>query len=125
MSQYSKKDKNNPQPPEQATEKTKTEAMALARNIQKPGQTKEQTKLIAQGIQKGIALYKKQQKSKARDLDKRLKKAAGNTNANDQVTDNDALAAPTSKGSASPLPWLLLACSWAGFIGYQWLNANP
>lgn len=41
---------------------TQQEAMKVAKATQKPGQTKEQTKLIAQGIEKGIALYKKQQK---------------------------------------------------------------
>ena len=127
MSQYSKKGKNNPQSPDQATEKTKVEALALARNIQKPGQTKEQTKLIAQGIQKGIALYKKQQKAKARDLDKRLKKAASNTSIQAPASEIGAggLAEPTPKGSKPLLPWLLLACSWVGFIGYQWLSVNP
>lgn len=38
---------------------TQTEAMKIAKATQKPGQTKEQTKLIAQGIEKGIAQYKK------------------------------------------------------------------
>lgn len=33
---------------------TQQEAMKIARANQKPGQTKEQTQLIAQGIQKGI-----------------------------------------------------------------------
>ena len=33
---------------------TQQEAMKVARANQKPGQTKEQTQLIAQGIQKGI-----------------------------------------------------------------------
>ncbi|MCA2486923.1 MULTISPECIES: DUF2956 family protein, partial [Vibrio] len=33
---------------------TQTEAMKIAKATQKPGQTKEQTKLIAQGIEKGI-----------------------------------------------------------------------
>ncbi|MEF1163713.1 DUF2956 family protein, partial [Vibrio parahaemolyticus] len=37
---------------------TQTEAMKIAKATQKPGQTKEQTKLIAQGIEKGIAQYK-------------------------------------------------------------------
>jgi hypothetical protein len=32
--------------------------------LQKTAQTKEQTKLIAQGIQQGIDLYKRQQKGK-------------------------------------------------------------
>ncbi len=43
---------------------TQQEAMRIAKSTQKPGQTKEQTKLIAQGIEKGIAQFKKQQKEK-------------------------------------------------------------
>ena len=65
MSRYSKK--NN------VSEQTRDEALKIARGTQKPGQTKEQTKLIAQGIQKGIDHYKKQQKSRARELNKKLK----------------------------------------------------
>ena len=38
---------------------TQQEAMKIARANQKPGQTKEQTQLIAQGIQKGD-VYKRQ-----------------------------------------------------------------
>ena len=49
------------QSPDASTE-TIDAAMTIAKGIQKPNQTKEQTKLIAQGIQKGIAEYKKQQK---------------------------------------------------------------
>ncbi len=41
---------------------TQQEAMKVAKATQKPGQTKEQTKLIAQGIEKGIALYKNSKK---------------------------------------------------------------
>ena len=52
---------------------TKEEALKIAKATQKPEQTKEQTRLIAMGIQKGIDQYKKQQKTKARDLDRRLK----------------------------------------------------
>ena len=65
MAKYSKKS--------QPSRQTKDEAMKIARGTQRPGQTKEQTKLIAQGIQKGIDLYKREQKAKARELDKRLK----------------------------------------------------
>ncbi len=57
------------------SEQTQQEAMGIAKATQKPGQTKEQTKLIAQGIEKGIALYKKQQKEKSRQADKAKKKA--------------------------------------------------
>jgi hypothetical protein len=63
-----------PKPPT-ADEVIQEEAMRMARRIQKPGQTKEQTKLIAQGIAKGIELYKKQQSAKARERDKARKRA--------------------------------------------------
>ena len=43
---------------------TQDEAMMIAKKTQKPGQTKEQTRLIALGIQKGIADYKKSAKNK-------------------------------------------------------------
>ncbi|MEY2680183.1 MAG: hypothetical protein RL661_414 [Pseudomonadota bacterium] len=50
------------------------EALAVARGIQKPGQTKEQTRLIAQGIAKGIEQYKRQQAAKSRERDKLRKR---------------------------------------------------
>lgn len=55
------------------SEQTQQQAMKVALATQKQGQTKEQTKLIAQGIEKGIALYKKQQKEKSRQADKAKK----------------------------------------------------
>lgn len=53
---------------------TQDEALAVARATQKPGQTKEQTRLIAQGIAKGIEQYKRQQSAKARERDKARKR---------------------------------------------------
>lgn len=64
MPKYSKNKK--------VSEKTEEDALKIARATQRPGQTKEQTRLISQGIQKGIDHYKKQQKAKARELDKKL-----------------------------------------------------
>ena len=55
---------------------TQDEALKISKGTQRPAQTKEQTKLIAQGIQKGIDLYKRQQNEKARELNKKLKKTA-------------------------------------------------
>jgi hypothetical protein len=61
--------------PKTHTESTiEREALALARSVQKEGQTKEQTKLISQGIAKGIELYKRQQSAKSRARDKAIKK---------------------------------------------------
>ena len=63
--------KIHPSAPSQTTQE---EALQMARAIQKPGQTKEQTKLVAQGIAKGIELYKRQQSAKARERDKQRKR---------------------------------------------------
>ncbi len=55
---------------------TESDAQQLAKANQRPGQTKEQTRLVAQGIAKGIAEYKKQHKAKMRVLDKKRKQAS-------------------------------------------------
>ena len=59
---------------EKADHRIEEEALKVARSIQAPGQTKEQTRLIAKGIEKGIALYKQQQNAKLRERDKARKK---------------------------------------------------
>lgn len=94
------------------------EAMAMARGTQKPGQTKEQTKLIAQGIKKGIELYKKQQSAKQRELDKKRKKL-----------EKEKLPQPASEPTSKVvykqhwLPWTLLLISWIGMALYLSLMA--
>ncbi len=78
----------------------------------------EQTKLIAQGIEKGIALYKKQQKERARQADKAKKKVQKNKLQSQQ---HESLPQPEQEhdsGKTSMLPWLLLIISWIGFIVY-------
>ena len=107
MSKYSKKNT--------VSAKVKDDAMRIARGTQKPGQTKEQTKLIAQGIQKGIAQYKKQQSEKARERDKRHRKAAAHNNPNKDMT---AKVAEPAAAKYNKLPWLLLILSWLGFAAY-------
>jgi hypothetical protein len=93
------------------------DAMRIARGTQQPGQTKEQTRLIAKGIQKGIEQYRKQHSAKTRELDKRLRKASQSP-------------APTAPEKVEVretvvyrqhwLPWVLLAISWIG-MGVYWL----
>ena len=86
--------------------------MKIAKATQRPGQTREQTKLIAQGIQKGIDQYKKQQKSKSRELNRRLKQRP-NLRSQEAVTKN--LQNPTPVIYRQHwLPWLLLALTWTG-----------
>jgi Protein of unknown function (DUF2956) len=101
----------------QPTEATHDEALRIARGTQRPGQTKEQTKLIAQGIQKGIEQYKKQQSARARELDRNLKKVKQES------------AAPETRELEIQekivyrqhwLPWALLALSWIAMAAF-WL----
>ena len=91
--------------------------MRIARGTQRPGQTKEQTKLIAQGIQKGIEQYKKQQSAKARELDKKLKKV------NQQLAPPEARELEVQERMVYRqhwLPWVLLVLSWLAMAAY-WL----
>ena len=89
---------------------TQEEALKMARGTQRPTQSKEQTKLIAQGIQKGIDLYKKQQKEKARDLNRKLKKISGQK---PSLQESDNLFIPASIIYRQHwFPWLLLFLTW-------------
>jgi uncharacterized membrane protein (DUF106 family) len=101
------------------SQETQTEAMKIAKSTQKPGQTKEQTKLIAQGIEKGIAQYKKHQKERNRQADKAKKKQQREKQRQlDDVVEQESasIEAPTSKPAV--LPWALLILSWIGFAAY-------
>ena len=89
--------------------------MRIAKGTQKPGQTKEQTKLIAAGIEKGIAEYKKQHKAKSRQLDKQ-KKQKTNVNVAELAPAEVSNVQASNQGRL--LPWLLLGLSWAGFVAY-------
>ncbi len=107
MAKYSKK--------HLLSEKSKDDAMKIARGTQKPGQTKEQTKLIAQGIQKGIEIYKKKQSEKTRELDKKLNKASALRSSHETSTEQ-VVEPVVVKGNK--LPWVLLVLSWIGFVVY-------
>jgi hypothetical protein len=101
---------------EKISKETKAEALKIARGTQRPGQTKEQTKLIAHGVEKGIADYKKQQKVKARERDKLRKKELKEK---EQKTEE---MPEFQKGPSSVwLPWILLVVSWLSFITYSLL----
>ncbi len=103
MSKYKKT-----QPPSSETIIT---AEQIAKGIQRPNQTREQTKLIAQGIQKGISEYKKQQKAKNRELDKLKKKIPHKQETNHPIkTSTDEKI----KSRSQWIPWALLIISWLG-----------
>ena len=95
---------------------TQEEALKMAKGTQRPAQSKEQTKLIAQGIQKGIELYKKQQKEKARELSRKLKKLSGQKQ---PLLESDDLDIPISIIYRQHwLPWLLVLMTWLGMALY-------
>lgn len=108
--------------PQKASRETQSQARKIASGTQRPGQTKEQTKLIAQGVEKGIAEYKKQEKAKARERDKHRKKEQRQLDSSDSglETESEPDQEPYSWGW---LPWSLLVLSWVGFIGYAlWIK---
>jgi hypothetical protein len=107
MSRYRKDPKPSPE--------TRSEAMKIARGTQRPGQTKEQTKLIAQGIQKGIDLYKKQQKAKAREMDRQRNKLSRELN---QHPNSDSSEPGAIRYRQHWLPWLLLVITWLLIVLY-------
>ena len=106
--------KNNKQ--QKISPETQEQSLKIAKATQRPGQTKEQTKLIAQGIQKGIDQFKKQQKAKSRALNKKIQKVS------QRLADSDAEIEIQTEENIDNiqaiLPWLLLVASWAGFVIY-------
>ncbi|MCE9685432.1 DUF2956 domain-containing protein [Shewanella sp. AS16] len=96
---------------------TQEQALKLARATQSQGQTKEQTKLIAQGIEKGIAEYKKLHKAKARERDKlRKQQLRSKSRSGDGCREQEAALPQPQAGGR--LPWVLLGLSWVGFIAF-------
>ncbi|CAG9297761.1 DUF2956 domain-containing protein [Celerinatantimonas diazotrophica] len=92
------------------------QAQALAKANQRPGQSKAQTKLVEEGIRKGIEQYKKQQKAKARELDKARKMR---DKQNQQQVEDDSVTEVDDHQQTSPkLPWILLGVSWLIFVVY-------
>lgn len=105
---------------QQVSPQTQDEALKIAKATQRPGQTKEQTKLIAHGIQKGIEQYKKKQKEKSRELDKKLKKVQRQQQA---TIDSDQYSIPeTIVYQQSKLAWILLFLSWVIFAIYLFIS---
>jgi hypothetical protein len=105
MSRYKKNTKPSPE--------TRDEAMKIARGTQRPGQTKEQTRLITQGIQKGIDQYKRQQKAKARELDRHRRKTSRQKHPDPEDRQVEI------RYRQHWLPWLLLVLSWLAMALYM------
>ncbi|ALO34234.1 hypothetical protein CMT41_05440 [Colwellia sp. MT41] len=102
------------------SKETQEQALKVATGRQKKGQSKEQTKLIAQGIEKGISEYKKLQSKKSRERDKdRKQQVKQKQRAAEELAGVDKLS---DVNSTNKLPWLLLGLSWLGFISYLLLS---
>ena len=102
-----------------STDSNHDEATRIARGTQRTGQTKEQTKLIAQGIQKGIEQYKKQQSAKARELDKKHKKTKQKVTASDvpdiKIQERIVYRQHWLPWSLLVLTWLIVAVYWYAY----------
>ena len=96
---------------------TQEQGFKAAKGTQKPGQSKEQTKLIAQGIAKGIAEYKKQLSKKSRERDK-LQKAKSRQQNQAPVESSHNVSV---REKQNILPWVLLLLSWLAFVAYTFL----
>jgi hypothetical protein len=99
---------------------TQHDALAMAKATQRPAQTKEQTKLIAAGIEKGISEFKKQHKVKARDRDK-ARKQQQKTKSTTPTNDEPDMPYIVPQSRFNSLTWSLmglLLLSWALFAAY-------
>jgi hypothetical protein len=105
---------------EKISKQARAEALKIARGTQRPGQKKEQTKLIAKGVEKGIAEFRKREKAKARERDKLRKKVLKEPRSTQQQAEQtpDVRTKKSALRSAW-IPWLLLLASWAYFL-IQW-----
>ena len=106
---------------------TVAESLRLARATQVAGQSKEQTQLIAQGIQKGIAEYKRAQKTKQRAAERAKKQQRRQCQSNSAESSSELMVEMEYQNTQSRhrhhltnwLPWILLLLTWVG-IGIQW-----
>jgi len=102
---------------EKISKQARAEALKIARGIQRPGQKKEQTRLIAKGIEKGITEFRKREKAKARERDKLRKKVVNEPKpAQPQTGQKQDIQTKSSALRSAWIPWLLLLASWAYFL---------
>lgn len=94
----------------------RAEAQKIANSIKTEGQTPAETKAIANGIQRGMEMFLRQQSEKTRDLDKRTKKVKQLANQLGQPKANLDEKPTPHDHHQSRMPWILLAISWAIFV---------
>jgi endo-1,4-beta-D-glucanase Y len=102
----------------------RAEALKIANTIKTEGQTTVETKAIANGIQRGMELFLRQQSEKSRDLDKRVKKVKQLATKLTQDKPMDEKEETINTQTSSKLPWVLLIASWVLFLVFavvKWL----
>ena len=107
---------------EKISKQARAEALKIARGTQRPGQKKEQTKLIAQGIEKGITEFRKREKAKARERDRLRKRTLKERESTQPQAEQTQEVKPEKAASWSIwIPWLLLLASWVYFLVHSGL----
>lgn len=94
----------------------RAEALKIANTIKTEGQTPVETKAIANGIQRGMEMFLRQQSERTRELDKRVKKVKQLSNQLTQQKSVDEKEEPVTPEGRPKLPWVLLAVSWILFL---------
>ncbi|WP_039913094.1 DUF2956 domain-containing protein [Cellvibrio mixtus] len=94
----------------------RAEAAKIANSIKTEGQTPTETKAIANGIQRGMEMFLRQQSEKTRDLDKRTKKVKQLASQLTQQKIAEESEEIKVFHKQSPLPWVLLVVSWMLFV---------
>lgn len=94
----------------------RAEALKIVNTIKTEGQTPVETKAIANGIQRGMELFLRQQSEKTRELDKRVKKVKQLSNQLTQQKPADENEVTAITQTQPRLPWVLLALSWGVFV---------
>jgi hypothetical protein len=95
----------------------RVEAVKITNAIKTEGQTAAESRAIANGIQRGMELFLRQQSEKTRDLDKRTKKVKQLAHQLAQPKPGNEAEAVANEGKQSLLPWILLGVSWVLFLG--------
>lgn len=97
----------------------RAEALKIANTIKTEGQIPVETKAIANGIQRGMEMFLRQQSEKTRELDKRVKKVKQLSNQLTQQKPVDEKTETINTPTQSRLPWVLLALSWGLFVAVE------
>lgn len=100
----------------------RAEALKIANTIKTEGQTPVETRAIANGIQRGMEMFLRQQSEKTRDLDKRVKKAKQLSTRLTQQKPEGEKEETANTQKQSRLPWILLAIMSTLFLLYAALD---